>query len=339
MNIENIHNGFVAKNYKHMCKVLGEEIKTAGGAKKSQLKKWASYFEFKKDGNKLVVTDIFHEQKELSRGGNFTPYIEEMNELLIQILLKAENYKIMLSKNRLLLMLNMINENYRGCRDRITGLSEYLNIDKIDVYDFYNITDNVLKRNVETSLRSLKNKKAIFYKTALILCDYRGVHRKASDEEEEIILTIQADVLKSMNYSGLLEVYRNGKIEEYTKLCNKEFLEQANISYVYEAYDITLNRDRLKKEVTLMSAEKIREINNTLNLSVQIRLMENANKRHDKAKVKEDEWFGEVDDRHEFRGRKGYLDNQRKLIDILIDKKHKIITDDVKSIDKAKKNT
>lgn len=71
MNIENIHIGFTAKNYKHMCEVLGEEIKTAGGAKKSQLKKWASYFEFKKDGNKIIVTDIFHEQRELSRGGNF----------------------------------------------------------------------------------------------------------------------------------------------------------------------------------------------------------------------------------------------------------------------------
>ncbi|RPK23993.1 DEAD/DEAH box helicase [Paenibacillus xylanexedens] len=70
MQIENIHNGFVAKNYRHMCSLLGE-VECTGKSKQLQLKRWKCYFNYEKIGNKMVVTEVYEKSKPLpKRGGN-----------------------------------------------------------------------------------------------------------------------------------------------------------------------------------------------------------------------------------------------------------------------------
>lgn len=59
------------KNYKHLCEFLGEKIKSGKG-KQLQWKEWKRYFSFEKDGNKIIITEIFDEPKKKidHRGGN-----------------------------------------------------------------------------------------------------------------------------------------------------------------------------------------------------------------------------------------------------------------------------
>lgn len=57
MKIENLKVGETYKNYKVLCEVLDEPIKT-GKAKQLQLKKWEEYFTWTNVGNKFIITDI-----------------------------------------------------------------------------------------------------------------------------------------------------------------------------------------------------------------------------------------------------------------------------------------
>ena len=47
------------KNYKVICNTLGENIK-GGKSKRLQLKDWERYFEWKKEGYKFIVTEIYN---------------------------------------------------------------------------------------------------------------------------------------------------------------------------------------------------------------------------------------------------------------------------------------
>ena len=50
----NLEIGMTIKNYKQMCDLLNEEVKT-GESKKAQLKEWSRYFEFERpNGNNHI---------------------------------------------------------------------------------------------------------------------------------------------------------------------------------------------------------------------------------------------------------------------------------------------
>lgn len=59
-NLENLHKGQVVKNYIELCKLLGEDVKCcAGQSKICQLKDFKRYFEWEKDGQKFIISDIY----------------------------------------------------------------------------------------------------------------------------------------------------------------------------------------------------------------------------------------------------------------------------------------
>ena len=46
------------KNYKMLCELLGQEVKS-GKSKKYQLEDFARYFEWEKSGQKFIISDIY----------------------------------------------------------------------------------------------------------------------------------------------------------------------------------------------------------------------------------------------------------------------------------------
>ena len=82
MNLENLSEGQVVKNYKEMCALLSEEIKT-GNAKKYQLKDWERYFSYHKVGHKFVIDEIYNEPVVKIRQNNakYTDLTIHMSEL------------------------------------------------------------------------------------------------------------------------------------------------------------------------------------------------------------------------------------------------------------------
>lgn len=63
MNIKNLKEGQVVKNYKELC-LLIEEENLAGNSKKSQLKEFERFIKYHKEGNKFVIEEIYEEPLE-----------------------------------------------------------------------------------------------------------------------------------------------------------------------------------------------------------------------------------------------------------------------------------
>lgn len=65
LNIKQLQQGQVFKNYKALCEYLGEAVKGSGtNGQKGQLKRWQQYFAWEKQGHKMIITEVFDEVKE-----------------------------------------------------------------------------------------------------------------------------------------------------------------------------------------------------------------------------------------------------------------------------------
>jgi hypothetical protein len=185
MNLSKLEKGFKYKNYKQLCQILNEKPRT-GNAKIAQLKEWERYFSYEKEGNKMIITEIFEQPKEKkdlrSQGNNKTHYIPTIEKLLLDLLVQDKNNgKIFLSKNMILKQLKMINDNYTYAQYKTLKLSQLMNIDKKQIDDFYTLSSDTLVRNVEAALDNLKKQSLIFWNHAITVCyvDTSEVKRNA----------------------------------------------------------------------------------------------------------------------------------------------------------------
>lgn len=55
--------GMEIKNYKYFCNLLNEDV-FSGSSKRSQLKEWVRHFNYKKQGHKFIIVDIYDTPKE-----------------------------------------------------------------------------------------------------------------------------------------------------------------------------------------------------------------------------------------------------------------------------------
>ena len=72
------------KNYKELCAYLGETPTTAN-SKKAQIKEWERYFSFRKEGQKIIITEVFDTPKDKvdNRGGNNNKNVKPFMDYLM----------------------------------------------------------------------------------------------------------------------------------------------------------------------------------------------------------------------------------------------------------------
>jgi phenylacetate-coenzyme A ligase PaaK-like adenylate-forming protein len=98
MDLSRLKERMIVKNYKDMCKLLGEEIKT-GKSKQYQLKEWKRYFDYDKDKQNFIINIIYDEPLE-HNGKNI--YIQHIEYLLLNYISQQKGYKIQLTFRQLL---------------------------------------------------------------------------------------------------------------------------------------------------------------------------------------------------------------------------------------------
>lgn len=175
-------------------------------------------------------------------------------------------------------------------------------------------------------------------------------YRKATNEEIELIMETEKEVLEkygidTTNYYKVInknenekkyyinELYKKGLAKNFYKEVNDILFERANIVHYYNAYEIVLNRKYINRDKELIhnKLEEMQKIiyEDLLNNAIKERIIENAEKRHQKAKEIDDIFFDFnyfPENKNELlltRRNEKYIENTKTLTETLINKDKK----------------
>ena len=238
-----LYVGLTVKNYKLMCILLNEEVKT-GNSKKAQEKNWLRYFNFEKDKQKYIIIEVYDEpmKNDDKRSlGNNSIYVQHIELLLLDYLLKQPGYKATLTLKKLYLLMGMINNEYiKEDKEKLKKSNEY--ITDYQINHFYQRTYQKLRKIIFDTLRNLKNRCMIDYEELTIInisevaIDSKilyTVTRIATIEEKKNIDNIKKIVLNEMNIDSITLVHLKFKHEDFYNRVNDLLKEYYNINYVY----------------------------------------------------------------------------------------------------------
>lgn len=303
INIKNLYKGQIIKNYQLLCKILGI-TPTTGYSKIKQLNELALYCNYKKEGNKFIIIEVYNnidpdiiELNSLIRSNN-SKYIKLLSNILLEYIYNNKITGLEITLMQLMELLNMININYKHANNKRKELSQLYNIQLASIYFFYDNTRSEFKKIIERVLNNLKNKSVIFWTKCIMIVDNDNTY-KANNEQEEDILNMQKQALNLLECNTMQDMLKDkNKIKEFNKIIKKEL----TYNY-YFAYSITIGSKAVKLEYEQVKQDK-EAINNMMRLK--------ANKMHSKNIYLP------------------YYNDYTQLIDILINKDTKDISNELK---------
>lgn len=331
----------VFKNYKELCNYLSQPIGT-GNKKIYQLQDFERYFEFHKQGHKIIIDNVYSEPLTDFSKGIYSNLIQKLLLDLMTRELKRGNHKLLFSKGQLYNALYMVNSGYAKGKHNQEQLIKALDIRSYDIKEFYSRIESSLNNMLKRSLKSLASKSLIDYNEVTVMCISYMIDddtmetsiKVATDEERKFILEMQKEVLEEIQCSDIKEVVLKNKWEIFNnktidKINNnlinipRAFYEKVN--YYYNAYDIVFISsisDEIDKLEQYILKDKDNVANN-LNKELVQRYKEGYKKKHSQA-VEEFESMDFMDyykigkyqlERLDNRRDEIYITNGHKLID------------------------
>lgn len=252
------------KNYKEMCKLLGEEEK-GGKGKKYQMANWKRFFNYEKKGQKFIITEIYDQpfptiEAQRKREGLYIQYIEcLLMEMIVTSTSNSVNGKkqIIIPKNKLYVMLGMANERYSRFYGKervlislieeienvgVEGKEDKFTLSYYDVEQFYKTSGSRLNNILKTALNSMRNRKLIDYERSYVIVynddndilidnicdDYNdlGTRKLANIDEREIIVKIERQALLALGYDDIRYAIRDNNYKSYQKAIKEILAEQ-----------------------------------------------------------------------------------------------------------------
>ncbi|RBW69465.1 hypothetical protein [Bacillus taeanensis] len=285
MEIDKLKEGQVFKNYKELCKELGVEIKN-GKSKKYQLVELSRYCNYRKDGHKFNIEEVYKNPLPKVENKRNAKYKNLIELLVLDLLAQCNDKSITISRSKLLRIINMTNIYYGYCSENVPELSDYTKIREAIIYDFYNTSNSNFKSTVETALKGLRDRSVIIYNTVTkVSKDNKTVNETATEEELEIILECENKVLEELGFEKISEVRCSRYWKKFKKSVKEKLNERSNIDFYYIAYDITISKKYIDKKLNnladlVLEDAKREEYKSELNADVCTNLLKNAQKRH-----------------------------------------------------------
>lgn len=273
--LNNIHKleNYIGKEltYKQITDIL--TIKYANGnSKEKQINTIKRYYEIDMTKAKINIIKKYDEPLAIEDNRQ-SLYYNDLETLILYALHNDKNSYDTWSIKKALLVTCLINNNYIAGRRNLLLTAEALEVSKDYIYDFYNYSNNELKRIFETALNRMQNKKLIQYNTCTIVCrkesyialnelyrpiiteyskiEYkiREVYTEATKEEREMILKIEHETMQSLNCKSVQEMILKKQFEKHRTLVNKELRKRANIEFYYRAYSIVKYNKGIAEEI------------------------------------------------------------------------------------------
>lgn len=315
--------GMVVDNYRKMCELLGQKIK-AGNSKNLQVKDWKRYFEFKREGHKYIIKDIYIEPKvkEDNRGGNHCIYINELKPLLLDTLLEDTNKgKLLVSIYELLGQLNIIGENYLKFIRNKKELGRLLGIDEELIKHFYHYTYLRLRNNLESALNSLQTDRLIeVEKIIVIVQNSPNSKREVSSLEEKQILDAEEKVLSIMHRKNIGEIIFLDLWNIFSSRVIEMLKPKLEIHAYYRAYKISALGDaNVNKPLSKNTRQGYRQKFNDTFVKRYETLNEDKHQKRNTPDTKFlNELFGEIENGNINCGSSAFITNIKKLTNKLL---------------------
>lgn len=198
MNIENLeqiseelnnHKNHIkiVNNYKEMCTLLDEPYKNSAPNRQKQLKEWKRYLEWKQDGHKYIITNVYSnplpiaEEKIKNKLLDYNLCLlllknsckdilnnpdlsnKEINEEINKHLQREQGTTYTITINNLALSLGLINDYYLMFFESPNRLSDYLDIDVNNIEEFYNKVSSYYTSDIKNTLKRLERNKVLIY--------------------------------------------------------------------------------------------------------------------------------------------------------------------------------
>ena len=273
MNIDNLRKELEQGDtftYKKLCEVLEVEYNSGGNIKKKQLEDWDRYFEYEKVGTKIKILNIRDKElPDINKMLGKSKYYSDLETLILYALNETKNKDyLILSVNKALKFTNMVNQNYFLIIGNEESFCKQYDIDIEFLYSFKNLSRKKIKEIFENNLKTMEDKSLIKMNKVTMICEEkvintsinedgeviyetRKIFRKATTEEDSIILNAGKKVLKEMGIVRKHECVKLGRWTEYiTKVLEYVHDELEYIDFFYNAYEIISHKDIVIKEIS-----------------------------------------------------------------------------------------
>ena len=200
------------KNYKELCEAIGWKISTGNG-KKAQLKELEKVCRYHKEGNKIIVDEIFLQPKIITDNRQES-YISLIENLILNLCYN-ESYQpsfdgsIKVSMGRIARGVGLFNANFSACKRMLGKTSKYLGTNIDTTKEYFDTVERSASGKIETALKNLDKKATISWNKMIMVAEveefsqfshrekesgkteiYKSTmenHRKATDEEIDFI--------------------------------------------------------------------------------------------------------------------------------------------------------
>lgn len=282
--------GMTVKNYKELCELLDQPIK-AGDSKKAQLKDFKCYFDWEKVGQKFIISDIYDTPltKEDKRNlGNNSIYVQCIEVILLQYLLKQNGYTRTLTKRNWWEMLGIVNHKYGRTTETQLKDLDY-SVTSWEVRHFYQRCNKKLEQILFSALNSLKNRKLITYEIQTVIVQYdqnkRGneIYFEASDYQKKQILEAERHVLHNiMGYDKMFQIFIRFQQAEFYQHVNEILNEKYGWDHYFKQIKVIYTPEGVKEALPELETKLQKEI---LNKKIMDYLNNNAKEIYDKNKA------------------------------------------------------
>lgn len=270
INTSNLKIGQVVKNYKELCALLGEEVKT-GKSKQLQIDNMKRFFEWEKAGQKFIITDIYDTPLPKVDGrssGNNSKYVKCIEILLLRYLLDKKDYTATLTKRSWWQILGMINNKYNQIeRDKEKREELQKNnpiLTSYEIKHFYQRSNKKLQQILFSALNSLSSRKLIEYEieTVIVKEDDKGKMRYeiATKYEKKAILKEERYILRYvMGYEKIIQVFCRFEQDKYYAKVNERLYELYKWHHYFKRIRIVYNQEYISDAINVIGSEIIRE--------------------------------------------------------------------------------
>lgn len=270
INTSNLKVGQVVKNYKELCALLEEEVKT-GKSKQLQLDNLKRFFEWEKAGQKFIITDIYDTplpKVDSRSSGNNSKYVKCIEILLLRYLLDKKDYTATLTKRSWWQILGMINNKYNQIeRDKEKREELQKNnpiLTSYEIKHFYQRSNKKLQQILFSALNSLSSRKLIEYEieTVIVKEDDKGKMRYeiATKYEKKAILKEERYILRYvMGYEKIIQVFCRFEQDKYYAKVNERLYELYKWHHYFKRIRIVYNQEYISDAINVIGSEIIRE--------------------------------------------------------------------------------